>query len=443
VQVIAATISQLLLAIAVPYFLITVFLGARVARLAGSLRQHEQSNAAEPTERYHLYFLVPSLNEELVIGATVQRLLAYRRCRVVVIDDGSEDNTALVARRAASEIRAQHRLRIVTRRRPDARQGKGEALNAGLPVVVRDATARGLDFDHVIVAVMDADGRLSEGGAYAPLPSFDDPRIGAVQLIVRIRNRSKWICRFQDVEFWTISAMSQFARSLSGTVSLGGNGQFTRLSALLSLDGVPWSRSLTEDLDLGLRLAAAGWRLTTTATAYVDQQGVESYSRLLRQRTRWYQGHLSCIRRLPELWASNRVSQVALIELSSYLFVPWLIVLPWSVLQQWVLVELAFGQGRGVFATGLGSPVWQIGYALLWYLISFLPNLVIGLVYARRTRAVGLGTALVLGHLMIAWNYIGYVAAWLGLVRMLRGRSGWDKTPRVRDAGAGPVPAIS
>src|SRR5207302_10677264 len=136
--------------------------------------------------------------------------------------------------------------------------------------------------------------------------------------------------------------ISQFARSLTGTVSLGGHGQFTRLSALEGLVDEPWSRSLTEDLDLGLRLAAVGWRTTTTTRAYVDQQGVESYSRLMRQRTRWYQGHLSSIRRLPELWASEKLGQIGLIELTSYLLVPWLIVLPWSILQQWVLYQVLF-----------------------------------------------------------------------------------------------------
>src|SRR5207302_2563851 len=302
----ASVVSQLLLAIAVPYFLASVVLGIRVARKFGGLRAQEaepgQVDGADPAD-YHVYYLVPCLNEALVIGATVERLLTDgSNGRVVVIDDGSDDDTDGAAKHAAVSVAASHRLRVVRRRRPEARQGKGAALNAAYPLIIRDVKRRNLDPARVVVAVMDADGRLSPGGAQAALPLFADPRIGAVQLIVRIRNRTKLICKFQDVEFWTISAISQFARSLTGTVSLGGNGQFTRLSALESLVDEPWSRSLTEDLDLGLRLAAAGWRTTTTTRAYVDQQGVESYSRLMRQRTRWYQGHLSSIRRLPELW---------------------------------------------------------------------------------------------------------------------------------------------
>ena len=39
-----------------------------------------------------------------------------------------------------------------------------------------------------------------------------------------------------------------------------------------------------------------------------------------------------------------------------------------------------------------------------------------------------------LGHLMIAWNYVGYVAVWRAVGRMLRGRTNWDKTSRTNEA---------
>jgi hypothetical protein len=319
---------------------------------------------------------------------------------------------------------------VLSRGGTESRQGKGAALNAAYPVVLRDVEARGLDPNDVIVGVMDADGRLSAGAVSSALVPFDRERIGGVQLVVRIRDRRKLIAQFQDIEFWMISALSQFARSMSGTVSLGGNGQFTRLSALQDLDGDPWSKSLTEDLDLGLRLLAAGWQVTTTTRGYVDQQAVDTYGRLLRQRTRWYQGHMESMRRLPKLWRSNKVNEVAILEVTAYLLVPWFIVLPWSILQQWILYQLIVGSGHGIFATGLGGAQWQIAYGVLWYVLSFAPNILIGIVYSRRTHAVSLGRALVLGHLMIAWNYIGYAAAWRAVGRMLRGRSNWDKTSR-------------
>lgn len=426
-------ISQVILALALPYFVISMVLGMRVIRRGGfRLNSQESLDVTGDQRSPHdgLYFLVPCLNEEIVIGATVRRLLAVPGCKVIVIDDDSSDATAERARSAAAACGESARLVVLTRSGADSRRGKGAALNAAFPIVLDDVKARGLDPNSVIVAVMDADGRLSSGAVDAAVALFDDDRVGGVQLIVRIRDRRKLIAQFQDIEFWMISALSQLARSISGTVSLGGNGQFTRLSALQELDGDPWSRSLTEDLDLGLRLIAMGWRVTTTMHAFVDQQAVDTFGRLLRQRTRWYQGHMGSIRRLPQLWRSNEVNEVAVLEVTSYLLVPWLIVLPWSILQQWIIYQLVVGSGRGIIATDLGGLSWRVTYGLLWYLLSFAPNLLIGVVYARRTRAVTLRRALVLGHLMIAWNYVGYFAAWRAVARMIRGRNNWDKTTR-------------
>jgi cellulose synthase/poly-beta-1,6-N-acetylglucosamine synthase-like glycosyltransferase len=430
-------LSQVILALALPYFALSMALGIRVAHRNGRRLDSQESapdpdGAADPV-RDGLYFLVPCLNEELVIGETVSRLLTEAGCTVIVIDDGSTDATAERAWSAAAACGQEARLVVCCRSGAESRNGKGAALNAAFPLIARDVAARGLDPEEVIVAVMDADGRLSAGAVNAALILFDDAEVGGVQLIVRIRDRRKLIAQFQDIEFWLISALSQFARSMSGTVSLGGNGQFTRLVALQQLDGDPWSQSLTEDLDLGLRLIARGWRVTTTPYAYVDQQGVDTYRRLLRQRTRWYQGHMASMRRLPGLWRSNNVSEVAILEVTSYLLVPWLVVLPWSILQQWILYELLVGSGHGIFATGLHGLPWQVTYGLLWYVLSFAPNLLIGFIYARRTRAVTLRRALVLGHLMIAWNYIGYVAVWRAVSRMLRGRTNWDKTLRTNE----------
>src|SRR5205823_5955644 len=168
------------------------------------------------------------------------------------------------------------RVEIVSRRAPHARLGKGPALNAGLRVVSADVAARGLDPSRVIVGVMDADGRLSVGAVDHIVTLFDeDPGLGGIQLAVRIRNRDRIITRIQDFEFWGLSAVTQMGRKKTGTVGLGGNGQFSRLSALQSLPGEPWSDSLTEDLDLGISLLVAGWKLSTTSEASVDQEGVD------------------------------------------------------------------------------------------------------------------------------------------------------------------------
>jgi len=70
--------------------------------------------------------LIPCLNEGKVIAATVKNLLSLKmpNTKVVVINDGSTDNTLEIL----NGIKSRH-LIILNRVYPNARQGKGQALN--------------------------------------------------------------------------------------------------------------------------------------------------------------------------------------------------------------------------------------------------------------------------------------------------------------------------
>ncbi|MBO0807013.1 MAG: glycosyltransferase [Actinobacteria bacterium] len=383
------------------------------------------------------YFLVPCLNEELVIGHTVRGLLGDSRAEVIVIDDGSDDATGEVAAAVDPD-----RVRVVRRELPNARLGKGPALNTGFAAILHDAAIRGIAVSRIIVCVMDADGELSHGSLYEVLPLFSDARVGGVQLPVRIRNAHSLLTMLQDLEFWGVAAVGQIGRNVTGTVSLGGNGQFTRLTALLELGREPWRPRLTEDLDLGVALSVAGWRLLSTPRAYVTQQGVPSFRALIRQRTRWYQGHLEAAEWLGKLWSSSRVSHLGMIEITLYLMIPWVLVLPWSVLMNYNLAMaagwwLGWAPGPQIGAT----PIERIASISGWYLMSFLPLWSAGYLYHKQRRG-SLLLSLLLGNLLLFGNYIAFLACWLGFFRHLKGSRGWAKTSRVSERGGAIRPAV-
>ncbi len=124
--------SQVILALALPYFAISMVLGIRVAHRDGR-RLDSQETAPDPGEapdavRDGLYFLVPCLNEEVVIGETVSRLLTEAGCTVIVIDDGSSDATAERARSAAAAFGQEARLMVCRRSGAESRKGKGKLL---------------------------------------------------------------------------------------------------------------------------------------------------------------------------------------------------------------------------------------------------------------------------------------------------------------------------
>lgn len=410
------------------YFGITMAVGLLESRRR-SRRPVDVPASSWATDEMVVYFLIPCLNEELVIGDTVAALLAQTpRGLVVVIDDASDDRTAEVAREAGG-----NRVQVLQRMLPDARLGKGKALNAGYDLVLNDVRSRWLEEDQVVVCIVDADGQMTPGAVDAALRTFQaEPDIGALQIPVRIRNRDHWLARMQDFEFWVISAVTQIGRMRTGTTSLGGNGQFSRLSALRSLGGRPWSDCLTEDLDLSLRLLLRGWRTSCVADHHVSQQGIENIRALIRQRTRWFQGHVSCNTYIPKIWRSPRLSNAVALETSTYLLVPTALILPWSILGHISLFQLGHDVlYRAPNLSVAGSPgLGKVLDLVLLYLVSFAPNIFAGYLYFRRDRAVGRFRAFVVGHAMIPYNYVAYAAVWRAVWRLARGTHGWDKTAR-------------
>lgn len=373
-------------------------------------------------------FVVPCLNEELVIDKSLDRLAAIPgdNFAVLVIDDGSDDATGDLVRARASD-----RLWLFERKAPHAREGKGEALNAAYRHLRRSSLLEGRDHDDVVLAVLDADGRIAPNALFAVAPYFSDPLTGAVQIGVRMYNAHEgWLARMQDIEFVTYTEIFQRARQRLGSVGLGGNGQFARLSALESLGSSPWTDCLTEDLDLGIQLLAAGWRNHFCPTTFVSQQAVTSVSRLVRQRTRWFQGHLQCWSRIPLIVTSGLQASTAA-DLVVHLVVASLVLLMTVPIAAFLVALGATAALSPSVAFG-GLLGGEIVVALL-YLLTFGLSLLYGYAYWLRDPGSSLAGALVRAHGFTLYSYLWFPAGWMAVWRMARKKRGWAKTARTRD----------
>ncbi len=388
-------------------------------------RRRVRRDRGPRAERLYV-FLLACLNEERVLAESLARITALPAGNflALVIDDGSDDRTSDIARAADPE-----RVRLLRRELPNARKGKGAALNAGIRHLRESGILDRRDPSDVIVCVVDADGRLDPHIVQAVDPYFDDPRTGATQVGVRMYNRHKGLlARLQDMEFVIYGDIFQSARRYFGSVGMGGNGQFMRLSALDTLSDEsgkgPWSDSLTEDLDLGVRLIARGWTNHHCTTAAVSQQAVLDVRRLVRQRSRWFQGHLQSAGLVPLIL--REVPTRAAVDLLYHLSSPVLILLT-SLLPLSFLVATG-GAVVGSVEAGrpLMSPMWVLGP----YVLSFTAAYAYGWVYSRRERGLGLVRAVLLSHLFVFYGYIWFAAGWWGLWRMLTGKRTWLKTAR-------------
>lgn len=373
------------------------------------------------------WLLIPCLNEERVIARTVRAALALpagpgARVRVLVVDDGSDDTSPEVLAGIADP-----RLHVIRRDRPYARRGKGAALNAGYRLIRNWVAAAGEDPARVVVGVVDGDGRgtpnlLPEVGA-----AFRSRSVGAVQVRIRIRNRERLLGMAQDLEFGAVADASQLVRDRWDSVGLGGNGQFLRLSVLAALGRRPWSGCLVEDLELGLRLHLADVRVRYVSRAVMVQQGVVDVAQLVRQRTRWAQGNLQCVRYLGKLFLDRRIRNHTFLEMSYYLLAPWLNAVGAVVVAGfWAFATLRIATGAWPVP---GSSMLGLAGAVL--LAVLLPGLLWGLVHRWKLRDEALGRCLVGGLAYPVLLLLGLLATWRALGRQVAGRAGWAKTERL------------
>ena len=426
------------------FLVCAAFLAYVVLILTPYLRR--RGDAAGHSGDFSWHLVVPCRDEEAVIEATVRRLVAnHPAARVWCIDDASVDATPAILASLAHEL---SQVRVVTRTPPEARTGKGPALNAGFAAIVASLRP-GTDPSQAIVGVIDADGWLDPRclDVIAGPKLFGDATVGAVQVQVRMLDhvpeldhrgpkhsrRGRLLVRMQDLEFSGPIAAMQLLRRHLGSVGMGGNGQFTRLSALYRVSrdhGTPWHGALLEDLELGLHVLLTGGRTQYCHDTWVAQEGLPTIGRLVRQRTRWAQGSMQCIRYLWPILTSPRISTAAAVEIAYFLLQPWLQLLG-GILYAICGAVLVAGLAQSV-----SDPVTLLNPTNFSVLVLFLlfgmgPLVVWGPVYRLRVdRRTTRRRAVMLGLANTLYLYVNHVAVWSALWRMVRSKHDWAKTQR-------------
>jgi 1,2-diacylglycerol 3-beta-glucosyltransferase len=249
------------------------YLFASSPRVLPALSDSELENAPQVS------LLVAAKNEEAVIGNLVAMLCSLDypadKYEVWAIDDRSTDNTPAILDRLAKQY---SQLKVV-HRAANAGGGKSGALNQVIPQTFGD-----------IIGVFDADAKLSPDLLRKVVPLFANREIGAVQVRKAIANYTQnfWT-KGQAAEMALDSYVQQQRIAVGGIGELRGNGQFINRAALYSCGG--WNEeTITDDLDITIRLHLDNWKIGFLLTPAVLEEGVTKAASLWHQRNRWAEG---------------------------------------------------------------------------------------------------------------------------------------------------------
>jgi len=268
--------SLLLFALSVPvavaagYLFVATLLSGRLPLPAPSA----------PWRRFR--FIVPAHNESAGIASTVVSLLGVdypsELFEVVVVADNCEDDTAERARAAGA---------IVLERHDKERRGKGYALLLAFSSLPAEIDS---------VVVVDADTLVSRNILRAFAARRD---LGAVamQADYAVRNpNSGWRTRLIAIAFGAFHIVRSRARErLSLSCGLRGNGMC--FSAAIFAEVPHEAFSIVEDVEYGLRLGEAGYRVHYADEAHVYGEMVSTAAAASSQRRRWEEGRKELVRR--------------------------------------------------------------------------------------------------------------------------------------------------
>ncbi len=240
---------------------------------------------ALPASKRKLRFdvIVPAHNEEQVIAAAVASLKSVDwpkdQFRVVVVADNCTDATAAVASGAGAHVLQRHD--------PENR-GKGYALDFAFKA------SRARKWADAVV-VVDADAQVSSNilEAFARRIERGDQ---AVQAHYGVSNtNASWRTRLLSIAKAAFHIVRSRARErLKLSCGIRGNGWCVTHTLL---DQVPYQAfSLTEDLEYGIALGMAGFRVAYADEAHSDAEMVSGEKDSRKQRQRWEHGRFLLMR---------------------------------------------------------------------------------------------------------------------------------------------------
>jgi cellulose synthase/poly-beta-1,6-N-acetylglucosamine synthase-like glycosyltransferase len=360
-----------------------------------SLRRQQRVRHFSPKDEAFASPLTPGIsiiltayNESASLVESVRSILAlrYPLLEVVVVNDGSTDNTLALMTQEYDLVPVRRALRstvvskpvlqvYVSRKQPnvvvvDKVNGrKADAMNAGIQV------AR-----HPLIAAVDGDALMTPDALIeVARPFFDDPDVaiasgGTIRIlngseadfgqVVNVKLSRNWLAASQTVEYFRAFLVGRLPWSDHNALPnvSGAFGLFRR--DVVEEVGGYGTHTLGEDMELVLRLhrvyGARGkpYRITFVPEATMWTEGPSDLTSLIRQRRRWHQGLGQCLWLTRDMMFRPRYRGLGMVTLPYYwlfeFFAPLMVVLGVIVIACWAV---------------LGGISWQF---LVLYALSFL-----------------------------------------------------------------------
>ncbi len=399
-MIIFEVISIILLAVLLFW---TVYNGSIIYVGIKSRRKWLSSGSKNEESLPTFSIIVPTKNEDAVIRRCLDGLLEVDypkdKMQIIVVDGNSTDSTGKIC----TEFEGKHpeNFKLICEQ---TSKGKPAALNLALPHISGE-----------IVGVFDADS-LPEKDALRKVASyFNDKKIMAVQgRTTSLNEKSNVLTRVIAMEerAW-FQALLSGREKLQLFVPLTGSCQFVRTNVLQELGG--WDEnSLTEDVELALRLVEKNHLIKYASDVCSGQETPNSLGDLVKQRVRWYRGYMETALKYGRLLDTlNKRTVDAEISMGG----PFMMVVSLLSYINWLFVAIFLSQSNPILDfTGLVIALTAVS------LIS------IGIALTASEKPIRLRNIVWIPSIYLYWLVQMVIAGWAFLKLIFRRKRVWTKT---------------
>lgn len=285
------------------YFCLFIALYFEVFLLVSYLEKKPEKKSTKLPKHYPtVSMLVPCYNEEKTLEQTVLSLLGLtypkEKLEVVIVDDGSKDNTRVIGERLAQKYPAQVKYFY------KENGGKYTALNFGITHSKAE-----------IIGCLDADSFVVEDALLEVVKKMEDePATMAITPAMKVYRPKKMLEMMQAVEYTFGIFYKKMFDNLSAVNVLPGPFSLYRREVFTKI-GLFKHAHNTEDMEIAFRMHANGLKIVNAHTAVVYTTVPSTVRALIKQRTRWSQGFLQNARDYSYMFFNPRYGNFGMLVL--------------------------------------------------------------------------------------------------------------------------------
>jgi len=340
---------------------LTRSIGKPLFLLAHSLHTKLKPKKPPPAFNPKISVIIPAYNEENAISKSIESALNadYDYKEIIVVDDGSKDNTYQRANFFASD----GRIKLVHR---DYSSGsKAGALNYGI-----------LFASGEVLVTVDADTLIEKNALKEIVQTLNDPEVvaasGKVGILSGENGSKNLLVRLQEYEYFLAFEVGRPSNSVMGTIMIisGAFGAFRgrEMKTLGQYD----KDTITEDFDLTIKLRKLGKKIVYANKAVAWTFSPSTWRSWRKQRIRWTRGEAET------LWKHRNVFRRRGFDLRS-------VVSTWDMLFMDVILLVL----RAVWLVSLvyffsASIVYVLFLSLIMYLVMEMFAVAFAVGHSRR-----------------------------------------------------------